>query len=445
MTASLPTLDVAIIGGGVAGLATAHYLLARSPGTRLAVIEGSGRVGGNVRTLRHDDCLVDVGPDTLVTQDGASSACDDLGVVAESPSSAAARVHVAHDGRIDPMPEGLVFGVPRSFAAIARTRLLSLPAKLRAACDLVLPNREGDGSLSVVESRLGREAKENLVEPLVSGIYGGELERLDAGVVMPQLAGTRGSLIRALARAPRRIPKMVGPARGMETLVEALACSVSAERIFRARRVVAIERGRSGERLRFGDGSALDATQVVLATPPHAALPLLRPHVPELEGTLKARMRSAIVVVLAYDASTTKLPDGSGILVARKEAHAFVGVTFVHAKWPTRVREGRAVIRAVIDLDRRPDLAQASDDEIVRAVHADLSRHARVDVPLWAHVEHYPEATPIPELGHRARMNEARAQARNAGFSLVGAAYDGAGLAGCLRGARELAEALAGG
>jgi oxygen-dependent protoporphyrinogen oxidase len=436
-------LDVAIVGGGVAGLATAHYLLTARPDIRLALIEGTPRVGGNVRTIHHDDCHVDVGPDTLVAQDGTSSACDDLGIAAESPSAAAARVHVAHDGRLDPMPEGLAFGVPRNFGAIAGTRLLSFPAKLRAACDLILPHREGDGSLAMVESRLGREAKENLVEPLVAGIYGGELERLDAAVVMPHLAVSRGSLIRALSRAPRRIPKMVGPAGGMETLVHALARSISSDRIVRAKRVVRIERSRSGERLRFEDGSTLHATHVVVAAPPHAALPLLGPHVPGLEGTLKARMRSAIVVVLAFDASTTKLPDGSGILVARKEAHTFVGITFVHAKWPTRVREGRAIVRAVIDLDRRPDLARATNDELVQAVHTDLARHARIDLPLWAHVEHYPEATPIPELGHRARMDEARALARNAGFSLVGAAYDGAGLAGCLRGARELAEALA--
>ena len=438
-------LDVAIVGGGVAGLATAHYLLALRPELRLSVVAGSARVGGNVRTLRRDGCVVDVGPDALVAQADAPSACDDLGVAAESPSSAAARVHVAHDGRLDLLPEGLVFGVPRSFAAIATTRLLSLPAKLRAACDLVLPGRQGDGSLSVVESRLGREAKENLVEPLVAGIYGGELERLDAAIVMPQLAATRGSLIRALSRAPRRFPKMVGPARGMEALVDALARSISQERVLRAARVIRIERSRAGERLHLADGATLEAAHVVVAAPPKAALPLLGPHVDGLEHALRARMRSAVVVVLAYDASTSELPDGSGILVARREALAFVGVTFVHAKWPTRVREGRAIVRAVVDLDRRPDLASAADAEIVQAVHVDLSRHARVAAPVWSHVEHYPEATPIPELGHRARMDEARSLARRAGFSLVGAAYDGAGLAGCLRGARELAQTLAAG
>lgn len=162
-------LDVLIVGGGVAGLATAFELRRRKPGARVLVVEARGRPGGNVQTLERDGCVVDLGPDGLSAQPGEGLAlCEALGMGdLAAPSEAARRVSVALGGALHPLPEGLAMGLPRSPLALAATSLLSPLGKLRAALDLVLPaGRGGDTSLGgLVRRRLGAQVHENLVAP----------------------------------------------------------------------------------------------------------------------------------------------------------------------------------------------------------------------------------------------------------------------------------------
>ncbi len=441
-------VDVLVIGGGIAGLSTGFQLTRRAPEKTVCVVEAEQRVGGNVRTLRRDGCTVDLGPDVLVARgSGPIAACDALGLETIAPSAEVKRVQVARRGRIAPLPEGLVFGVPRGVMSLATTPLISFTGKMRAACDLVLPSFDPAGLSigAIVERRLGREVKDVLVEPLVAGIHGGDLDHLDPASVFPQLETARGSLIRALASTPKgQAPALRAPALGMDALVSGFSRALG-DRVVRGRRAVALSRTPDGWDVAFEDGGRVFARELVLATPPPESATLLAPIVEELAELLGAvAMRSSASVLLAFDRKDTSLPEGSGLLIPRVEGAVFASTTFVHAKWPSRVREELALVRVVIDPSRAEGVSCGSDDALIEAILRDLRRFVHVGEPQWTAVERFPFASAIASVGHRVRMREVRARAASVeGLHLAGAAFDGPGVAGVLSASESLATALA--
>lgn len=419
--------DVIVIGGGVAGLAAAHALRALD----VVVLEASPRVGGNVRTLRRDGCTIDLGPEGIVGQD-----VDALGIDLATPN--AGHVAVAHRGKVFPLPEGVVMGIPPSVMSVAATPLLTWRGKLRAALDLVLPRRDALGVGELVAYRLGNEVKDALVEPLVSGIFGGDIDRLDPEVVMPWLAGKGRSLIRTIATTPRpKGPPLRAPRRGMDALIETLTGGdVRTDTPVRA-----IARDSKGYVVET-EREVLRARRIVLAVPPAALSRLVAGLDRELsEAVATIRMRKSASVVFAFEREANLFTEASGLLVGRSEERAFTAATWVHERWPDRVAPGLSVIRAVVSNGYA--LAR-TDEELADLVLGDLRHYAELGEPQWSYVERFDAASPVPEVGHRARVRAIRERAeRHCGLHLAGAALDGPGIAGCLRGARALAATLA--
>lgn len=439
-----------IVGGGMAGLAAAYHLLKASPRADVLVLEAEPRFGGNVRTLRRDGCVVDLGPDALLTRPNAAlDLCEQVGIHDElAPPSASGRpVLVPHEGALRPLPEGLLQGLPRNLRQLGAARFLSFGGKARAALDLILPSGIGhdDSVGGIVERRLGREVKDRLVEPIIGGIYAGDVDRLDARVVMPSLAVAGGSVLRRLASAPRPAGSPFrGPRGGMVSLVAALARALGPQRLRAAADARQVERHGRAFLVRLADGSAIPADRLILATPPHRAAPLVARLSAPLEGQLlQFSASSTVTVVLAFDAGEARLPDASGMLIPRTERAWVRAVTFVGQKWPGRVRRGLAVLRASAGrgrADAHPD-QRASD--VVERVLRELRAYLPLPDPIWSWVQRYPLATPQPEVGHALRVADARARAAALGpLYLAGAAYDGPGIAATVLGASRLVRAL---
>lgn len=447
--------SVLVLGGGLAGLATAHSLLSQRPDADVLVLEARPEVGGNVRTLHREGCTVEMGPDAFMTMPGhAEALCGALGLADTllSPDAASSRVMVAHRGELMPLPEGLAMGVPRNMMQLAGTRLLSPLGKARAAMDLVLPARhEPDVSVGhLVGRRFGREVKERMVEPIVSGIYGADVDELDAAVVMPVFANARGSLIRALTRAPRPAggPGMRAPSNGLDSVVGALAASVGADRILSGVTARSLTRRGEGWSVSLDGGARLHADEVVLAVPPAAAADLLAAEVPELSDLLRGfRLRSALTAVLAFERGEFTPPMASGALIPRNAPaplDVLGALTFVDRKWPSRVAGHLSVIRATFRPAAAAELIPRSDEEITALALEALRVMLPLPEPRWHAVERFETGTPSPVVGHMRRAAEARERALSlGGISLVGAAVDGPGIAGCVRGATQAAAQIA--
>lgn len=443
---------VVVIGGGVSGLTAAFEVVRTGGDFDVVVLEGRSYVGGNIRTLAIDECIVDAGPDGVLTSRPEGIAlCRALGLEDElmAPSTAAARILVAHGERLSPLPEGLVYGVPRKLGQIASTPLLTWHGRARAALDLVLPRgRAADISVGdLVGRRLGREMKDRLIEPIVGGIFAGDIDRLDAAVATPLLAAAPRSLMASMLKLPRAEgPPFRAPKRGMSRIVEALSLRIGSDRI--RRQTAAVGLARCGDRweVALSDGDPIAADDVVVATPPFAAARLvagLDSGLADKLGEIRSISTAAVVIVFE---DSKGLPSAGGLLVPRIEQRSIIAATFASIKWPGRAPADRVVVRAFVGGDRAPELVNTnSDGNLVALVLGDLGRYFRLPRVRAFRVVRFDRATPSPEVGHGRRVADILARAQQwPGLHFAGGGYgSGVGIASCAAQATEAASAIA--
>jgi len=482
-----PKPSVVIVGGGITGLATAHYVRRLRPETKITLLERAARVGGNIRTEQVREFVLDAGPDSFLrTKPAALALCKELGLERELVSSqpAAARVCVARAGRLEAIPEGLVLGVPTRLAPLVHGRFLSLSGRLRMLAEAFLPRgfgRTGDSEvddesiLAFITRRFGREAAERFVAPLLAGIYAGDASRLSLAATFPHLGAfeqrsgsvTWGLLLaqqaqlggglpaRGFARLCAALKWLQRPKRaqespfvslrgGMGTLIATLASSLGDARILTGQGADAIERTASGWSVSAG-GRRFEADQVVLASQAHFAAGILPPG--ELARELRAiRYTSTATVFFGFDErSVARRPEGSGFIVPPGEGILRAG-TWISNKWAGRAPDGSLLARAFLGGDGTSlDITREDDETLVRLSLLELERLAgRLGEPRFTRVHRHTGSNPQPSLGHRARLARIESTLRTLpGLHVAGAAYDGVSIADCVRQARAVAERIA--
>ena len=437
---------VAVVGGGVTGLATAWFLRTRA-GSRVDVtlLERSERLGGKVHTGQFAGQPLDLGPDTFLARvPWATELCREVGLEEDLVAPATGRAYVWARGRLRRLPDGLVLGVPVAFAPLAASRLLTPKGMARAALDLVLPARPLPEDPSVAEAvggRLGREALELLVDPLIGGINAGRSDRLSLAAVAPEVAAAsrRRSLILGMRAARRSRSSADGPvflsvSGGLERLVQRLA-QLARPDLRLSTDVTAIEIAPDGTfRLGLSPGGSLVADAVVLAVPAFAAADVLGQASPEAAAELAAiRYASVVIATLGYRPADVSHPlDGSGFLVPRTEGRLLAACTWSTSKWPGLRRSGLVVLRCSAGRDGDDRALQLDDDALgVRGQ------------PVERVVARWPRSFPQYEVGHTTRVERIEAAlTRLPGLVVAGAAYRGLGLAACVRQAEHAATAI---
>ena len=451
-------VDVAVIGGGIAGLSAALAL--HRLGVSYRLLEGSPRLGGVIRTEREGGFLMEAGPDAILAQKPEAVAlARELGLgdrlVPTNPEQKT--VFVLHRGRLRPLPEGMVLGVPTRFLPMVTTRLFSWPAKVRMATEVRLRARPDAGDESIA-SFLGRhfgpEAVARIGEPLLAGIHAGDPDRLSMLSAFPrfvEMERKHGSLIRAMWKAPR--PKGSAPAAfvsfpgGLQELADAVAARVRPSASV-GRPVRAVRPAASGWEIESANGAGLAAKALILAVPAPAAARLLAPIDAGLAGALDAfRSVSTAVVYLGYRRADVAHPlDGYGVIIPRGEGLRASALGFVSTKFPGRAPEGHVLLRAFLGGARDPDILDHDDDALVdRAARECAPVLGLRGAPVLARVFRWPHATPQMEVGHAARMAgiDAQADARR-GLYLTGAGLRGTGIPDMVAdGQRQAARAAA--
>lgn len=447
-----PDITVAVVGGGISGLAAAYELHVR--GVRHVILERAPRLGGVIRTDRIDGFTVDGGPDALLMQKPAAvELCQELGLGNRLvPTLPPRTAFVLRAGRLRPLAPRSVLGIPTQVRALARTPLLSAAGRVRMAADLVLPaggaTAPGDESIaSFFARRFGREAVDYIAEPLLAGIYAGHVERLSIRALFPRLweaERTHGSVIRALAAGRRKARPPGGPFRslpgGIGELVDAVVARLAPDALRTATGVDAI-RGAAPFRLRLAGGATLTARRIVLAVPGNAAAALLRPLDAELAAHCgRISYTSSATVVLGYprDAIRHDLR-GSGFVVPRVEPGVtLMAGTWVTSKWPGRAPPGQVLLRGFVGGVRDDSALERTDEELIAAVRRDFA--GLLDIagePSLARVYRWPRLNPQYEVGHLERLAaiDARLE-RLPGVFLTGAGFRGVGIPDCIAAGR---------
>lgn len=432
---------VAVVGGGIAGLATAFHL--QRAGADPVVFERADTPGGIVAPpVEVGDLLLEPGPDSLAARKpGGAALCRSLGVALIPPGATGAMLWT-HAGLV-PYLAGTAFGIPGDVGDVLRWPGLSRRGRLRALADLVKRKpRDGvEESLgALLRRRLGDEATDRAIAPLLAGLHAGDVDLLSASATFPELPAwesSQGSLIRG-AQAARRSagradpgPMFLRPRSGMRELVDALV-----ERLGdRVRTDAEVTRATDGE-VRLTDRTSESVDAVVLACGAPAASAVLGPAAPP--GLSAIRSASTGVVFLAYPSGTASaLPLATGFVVPRGEA-PMSAATFVSRKWPEDAFGDRAVVRCYVGGDGVEDVLEATDGDIVDACARYLDAVLDLPAPAASRVHRWWHAMPQYELGHVDRVRTIREELP-AGIFLLGSAFDGVGVSDLARAAEETA------
>lgn len=458
---ALSRVDVAIIGGGIAGLVCAYRLRQCAPDLSIALFEASERLGGKALTERIETdagtFIVEAGPDSLLTQKPwGLELVKELGLSDEVVpiNSISPGVSVLKGGRLFPLPHGLVLLAPTAIGPFVRSRLLSVLGKGRVALEMVLPaaKKDGDESLAAfVARRFGRETLDWLAEPLMAGIYNAEPERLSLLATFPQfrqLERMHGSVIRGLrkTRRPsgngRRGPAFVSLRGGMGRIAEALALEVSGIAHYRAA-VAALDAGAErGARLRLSNGRTVSASVLVVATPAAQAADLLSELSPRTSDALRA-LRTVNAGNLSFAVrsdAVQKPPPGYGVVIPRREGRPINAVTFASSKFPGRAPGGWTLIRAFFGGARSPQTMELDDAEVTRLILDELRHLFGISgEPAFVRIHRWPAGSPQYDVGHLERI-AAIEQSLPPGVYLTGSAYRGVGIPDLVREAGRAAE-----
>lgn len=445
---------VAVVGGGITGLAAAYYL--RQGGVAVTLVEAGDRLGGKIKTLELDGVPVEAGPDTFLARvPFAVDLCRELGLGDELVSPATGKAWLWIGDRLRPLPERHVLGVPTALRPLVRSGALSPAGVARAALDLVLPQKAqgADPSVAaVVGARMGREVVDRLVDPLVGGINAGRADSLSLAATARPLADAAlrsRSLVLGLRRAPSGPggPVFLGLAGGLERLSDRLAQELDGARLGTVVRTIA-GTGR-GYRVECAPGPHLDVDAVVVTVPSYAAAGLVADLSPAAAGHLAAiRHASVVTATLAYRPSALPRPlEGSGMLVPRVEGRLMTACTWSTTKWPALAATGLVLLRASAGRDCDDRAMELDDGEVVRRLHGELRQvlHLREE-PVASLVSRFPRGFPQYDVGHQARVaaidTALGADAPN--VVVAGAAYRGLGIAACVEQARGAARRITG-
>jgi oxygen-dependent protoporphyrinogen oxidase len=466
---------VIVVGGGLSGLAAAHRIHERSTALRrpveLTLLEARERLGGVIATEPQDGFTMEGGPDSFITnKPWGLDLCERLGLRDRLIETDAGhrRSFVVRNGRLMPVPEGFVLLAPQRLGPLLTSPVLSWRGKLRMMMDLFIPRREDGAEESLagfVRRRLGREALERLVQPLVAGIYTADPNDLSLKATLPQflamehehrsliLAGLREGRRRGLGRLTKhasgaRYGLFVALEGGMGDLPAALAASLPPRTIRTDAAVRRIIRNEpvSPWLVELLDGPPMEADAVVLTTEAHAAARLIDAQDPSLALQLRAiPYASSIIVNVAYRRDQIKHPlDGFGAVVPAIEGRPILAVSFLSVKFPSRAPAGTALLRVFIGGATQPeyfDLDDAAIEDIVRRELGALIG-ASGD-PLFLRIGRHPRSMPQYVLGHLDHVAGIRRKlARHPRLYLTGIAFDGVGIPDCIHAAESTADAL---
>jgi oxygen-dependent protoporphyrinogen oxidase len=453
---------VVIIGGGISGLSTAYYLA--KGGAASTILESRARLGGVIQTEHVEGCTLEAGPDSFLSiKPAALELIADLGLSGEViGSNDHLRVtFVRKNGRLVPLPDGLMMMVPTKILPLITTGLVSWGTKLRMGLEWFRAPKPKPGDESVaefVEEHYGREAVDYLAEPLLSGIYGGNPSELSVRSVLPrfvELAERYGSLTRGVlaerAKAAQRRTQAAPPPLfrtlkgGLGQVVDAVAEAIQGKTEVRRGRAETVERAASGFRVKM-DGDWLEADRLVVACEAHSGSALLGAvdaRAAELLGMVP--YSSSMTVALGFDAADfAKLPEGFGFLVPKKERRRLVACTWVGTKFSYRVPEGKIVARCFLGGMEDAGVLAERDDAIIAAVTAELREIAGISArPRFTRIARWPRSMAQYSVGHGQRVEELEARVAGIrGLYLAGNAYSGIGIPDCIRMGKMAAERI---
>jgi oxygen-dependent protoporphyrinogen oxidase len=459
---------VVIIGGGISGLATAWLLRDKASTTGvelgLTLLEKEQRLGGKIRSIKEDGFLCEWGPNGFLdSKPQTLDLCRSIGVepnLHRSNDNARKRF-IFSGGELHCLPEG--------GASFLKSRLISWPGKLRLALEptpfIARAPVDVDETLADFgRRRLGKEALDKLIAPMVSGIFAGDPETMSLVSCFPRIAELEreyGGLVRAmimLAKQKKRdmaegkvVSSAAGPGgvltsfrEGIQFLTDAISASLDGV-VRPGSHVVSVEKSHGAPyRVRCEDGHEVEADVVIVASPAFAAAGMLDSLDPTMTSVLcQIPYASMTVVCFGYERDKIDYPlDGFGYLIPKKEGCSILGTLWDSSMFENRAPEGKVLLRSMMGGACFPEYVRLGDDEVRTRVMKDLKDVMGITAePAFVRIFRHEQAIPQYVVGHARRLAVLDERLRvHPGLILTGNSYRGIGLNDCVAAAQRASD-----
>ncbi|HEX4414437.1 MAG TPA: protoporphyrinogen oxidase [Lacipirellulaceae bacterium] len=483
---------VAIVGGGVSALAAARRLIELLPHAAIDLFEASDRLGGILNTVQRGGFLIEQSADNfLIKPPAALDLCGKVGLQGDllTTDESRRRAFVVRSGKLVPIPEGFYLMSPRRLWPILTSPALSLRGKLRLLLEPFIPRRKSgfaddapdqnsDESVAAfARRRLGREVFEQLVQPLVAGIYTADPEQLSMAATMPQFREyerSSGSLLRATLRFRRpvdandgasagdhtgraasgaRYGLFVTPKDGMSSLVGNISSQLSQVNIHLNAPIAGVHVEANRWRLQINASQLDNDSQsnlydaAILALPAPAAAKVLKTSIVDLANELSAiDYAGCAVISLGFRRTQISHPlDGFGFVVPENERRRIIAGSFASLKFPGRAPEHHVLIRVFIGGALQPEMQRLPDDELIRIATEELTELLQITgSPVVTDVARWPNSMPQYHVGHLARVRRIeQIVTQHPTLALAGNAYRGVGIPHCVLSGESAASRIA--
>jgi oxygen-dependent protoporphyrinogen oxidase len=459
------TKKIVIVGGGITGLSAAYYLQKiikeQHLPYELKLVEASNRLGGKIKTMKRDGFTIERGPDSFLSRkEPGVKLVEELGLRNQLVRNGTGQSYILVKNKLHKMPGGSFMGIPTELRPFLFSRITSLKGKIRTGFDFLLPKgkKRSDQSLGTFfRRRFGNELVENQLDPLLSGIYSGDLDQMSLMATFPnfyELEQEYGSLIKGLKKTTPKKKASTGKkpgaffsfANGLETLVFELERQLADNIVTKNAAVDHVEKKEHGYHLLLSSGDVYKADAIIMATP-HHTLPKVFSQYEFFKQFNSVPSTSVANVAMAFDQSAIKKAiDGTGFVISKTSDYRITACTWTHRKWPSTTPKGKVLLRCYVGKPDDQAVVDLSDEAIVEIVLNDLNKTMKIkDKPEFSVITRWKNAMPQYTVGHHERIAVVRSEAgrKLPGVFIAGSSYGGVGIPDCIdQGEKAVTEVL---
>lgn len=456
---------VAIIGAGITGLASAYYLKHYKPDVDVTIFEATNRPGGKIQTYRNEGYTIELGPESYLGRKTImTDIAKDIGLGDDLITNETGQSYIFAKNKLYPIPGGSIMGIPTDIKPFLKTKLISPLGKLRAGLDLVIPPIQIDDDISVGEffrRRLGNEILENLIEPLMGGIYGTDIDRLSLMSTFPNFKEqeeTHGSLIKGMQheKAQRIKQRQLYPGapkgqfkqfrHGLSSFIEALAENIESKGVtIRYQSPVNdIHINKDNYEIVTDQGS--EQFDGVLITTPHQTFMKWFNHDEAFKYFNQMDSTSVATVVFAFDEKDIENTyNGTGFVIARTSKTDITACTWTTKKWPFTTPKGKVLIRAYVGKPGDTVVEDHTDEEIATIARRDLNKMMTFKGdPEFTIVNRLTKSMPQYHIGHMSQIRKIQQHVKQTypALRITGAPFEAVGLPDCIQQGKNTVEEL---
>ena len=456
---------VAIIGAGITGLSSAYYLKHYKPDIDVTIFEATNRPGGKIQTYRKDGYTIELGPESYLGRKTImTDIAKDIGLEDDLITNETGQSYILAKNRLYPIRGGSIMGIPTDIKPFLKTRLISPIGKLRAGLDLVIPPIKIEDDISVgafFRRRLGNEVLENLIEPLMGGIYGTDIDRLSLMSTFPNFKEQEekyGSLIKGMQheKAERIKKRQLYPGapkgqfkqfrHGLSSFIEALAKNVQDKGVKMKYQTHVEDIIINNDNYEIVTDQYSEQFDGILITTPHQTFMKWFNHDQAFKYFNEMDSTSVATVVFAFDEKNIENTyNGTGFVIARTSNTNITACTWTSKKWPFTTPQGKVLIRAYVGKPGDTVVEDHTDDEIATIARRDLNKMMTFHGdPEFTIVNRLTKSMPQYHIGHIGQIRKIQQHVKNnySALRITGAPFEAVGLPDCIQQGKNAVEEL---